>query len=70
MERMSRHDQSLLTRVEAHLKSEKARALFRDLVRAQERGGARQVKELVTRVLSEEKAMQAEDAEVVSGDGR
>jgi len=70
MEKSSGHNITLPARVEELLRNEKSKMLFRALILAQERGGAREVIELVTRALNEERAMRAEDAEGESGDGQ
>ncbi len=63
MEIGSGTERDLRARVAERLESGEIRRLFNALVEAQERGGGRAVKELVTNVLHDELASRAEDAE-------
>jgi hypothetical protein len=53
----------LLARIRAELRSDDASSLFAALVQAQERGGAKAIKELVTKALAEERTIRPVDAE-------
>jgi hypothetical protein len=54
---------SLVSQVAGSLQSEKGKQLFTALVQAQERGGSRAVKDLITNALNQEKALREEDGE-------